>query len=68
VTHDSHGTGANRGETSAASISQRDLDLLKTALIRTEHSRRCEGFYCCTCIVGKADEALKRIEEAVRAR
>ena len=47
-------------------VTRRDVEALKLVLIRTEHARRCEGFYRCTCFVGVAEKAVEKIEEALR--
>lgn len=56
----------NGGVWTGASRRRRDLRTIETALTRAEHSRSCEGFYRCTCIVGKAEAALDRLKEASR--
>ena len=58
--------GDDRGGATGASQRRRDLRTIEAALTRAEHSRSCEGFYRCTCIVGKAEAALDRLKEASR--
>jgi hypothetical protein len=53
------------GDTNTAPRTRRavttDLNRIERALGGLQHSRACEGWFACTCYVGKVERALERL-------